>query len=412
MTNRLVPYLMVALGAVNSAELAAQDKLSDVAALLDQMEMAEASRHGGVPKSLMIEGTCEFTLKTMPGEGPTKGSYGEYYDGDKSLHTSDFKRFGKMIEGVNGDIVWQLDPLTGASILDGEARESKLRQFGLSRGEPWRKYYTSAECVGIEEIEGTSCHSVDLATESGELETWYIGRDDKLVHGMDLRAFTPNGKEDIELRFSDWQLAGGRQHAKTMTVETRFVYIVYSADRIDTESHIPASLFDLPESIQQQLDDDQPDDETAVKIIEVAEQQVASIRAKVKISEIGQTLGVILPEVMGYVTESDAGIAGPPFSRYHSFGAATVDLEAGIPVANPIEGTDRIKSRTLPGGKVAMTWHIGDYHRIPKAYKRIEKWMKKNKIEDGGARWEVYWTDPGREPDPKKWRTQVFWKVK
>ena len=29
-------------------------------------------------------------------------------------------------------------------------------------------------------------------------------------------------------------------------------------------------------------------------------------------------------------------------------------------------------------------------------------------IETTGPLWEIYWTDPGIEPDPKKWRTQIL----
>ena len=28
------------------------------------------------------------------------------------------------------------------------------------------------------------------------------------------------------------------------------------------------------------------------------------------------------------------------------------------------------------------------------------------------GQWEIYWTDPGLEPDPAKWRTQIFFPVK
>jgi AraC family transcriptional regulator len=38
--------------------------------------------------------------------------------------------------------------------------------------------------------------------------------------------------------------------------------------------------------------------------------------------------------------------------------------------------------------------------------------MKSQGLEPAGAPWEVYVTDPGAEPDPSKWRTDIFFPVR
>jgi DNA gyrase inhibitor GyrI len=65
----------------------------------------------------------------------------------------------------------------------------------------------------------------------------------------------------------------------------------------------------------------------------------------------------------------------------------------------------------LPGGRVASTWHVGSYHELPRTYARLEAWIDEQGYTRRGAAWEIYWTDPGIEPDPAKWRTQVLWPI-
>ena len=66
----------------------------------------------------------------------------------------------------------------------------------------------------------------------------------------------------------------------------------------------------------------------------------------------------------------------------------------------------------LPACRAVSTWHVGPYHTLSATYEKAEKWMAEQKLEKAGASWEIYWTDPGLEPDPAKWRTQILIPVK
>ena len=58
-----------------------------------------------------------------------------------------------------------------------------------------------------------------------------------------------------------------------------------------------------------------------------------------------------------------------------------------------------------------MTWHIGPYDKLQQSYDRLGAWITEQKLKASGPFWEVYWTDPGLEPDASTWRTQVWWPV-
>ena len=140
---------------------------------------------------------------------------------------------------------------------------------------------------------------------------------------------------------------------------------------------------------------------------------VATVRLEIDATRVSESLAVALTEVVRAITEQGGEMTGPPFSRYHSIDPETqrIDLEAGIPVKAPIEASGRVKPSELPGGRAAMTWHVGSYHQLQQSYDRLEAWIGEQELEPRGGFWEVYWTDPGLEPDPSSWRTQIFWPV-
>ena len=67
---------------------------------------------------------------------------------------------------------------------------------------------------------------------------------------------------------------------------------------------------------------------------------------------------------------------------------------------------------TMTAGSAVVAWHVGPYDKLPEAHERIEAYLKENGLERRGAFWEEYWTDPGMEPDPSKWRTRIVTPVK
>lgn len=122
---------------------------------------------------------------------------------------------------------------------------------------------------------------------------------------------------------------------------------------------------------------------------EVQPQATVGIRTTITQADIGSTLGQVLPEVWGYLEGQGVHPAGPPFVRHHLFQEDQVDLEASLPVAEPVAGEGRIAAGGLPGGEVATTWHAGPYDTLRAAYEAIEAWMRSQSREPAGPPREV-----------------------
>ena len=148
-----------------------------------------------------------------------------------------------------------------------------------------------------------------------------------------------------------------------------------------------------------------------IEIKELPEQPVATIRVETTPGQMGAIFGELFPEVDGYVHGHGIDHVGPPFGIFHYYDEHRVDLEAGMPVSGPVEGEGRVQGRTLPAGRAAVTWHVGPYDTIGDAHRALEAWIADQGHTATGPPWEVYWTDPGEEPDSSKWRTEVGYPI-
>ncbi|HKP51765.1 MAG TPA: GyrI-like domain-containing protein [Chloroflexia bacterium] len=141
-----------------------------------------------------------------------------------------------------------------------------------------------------------------------------------------------------------------------------------------------------------------------VKIEQLEPQPVLSIRATVRIEQLGEVMGDRIQALRDYLQQHGAQPAGPPFVRYHTFGETETDLETGVPVTSPIGGEGRIAGGELPGGPVITSWHTGPHDKLGDAYARIETWLREQGRERDGAAWEVYyWIDLSHDLDPSSW---------
>ena len=78
----------------------------------------------------------------------------------------------------------------------------------------------------------------------------------------------------------------------------------------------------------------------------------------------------------------------------------TPAVEVGVLVdAVPVE-QGRVISSELPGGKVAMTTHRGDYAGLELAHAAVRRFAERERLALQGPRWEIYGHhDPHRAPE-------------
>jgi AraC family transcriptional regulator len=147
---------------------------------------------------------------------------------------------------------------------------------------------------------------------------------------------------------------------------------------------------------------------------QIPAQPALVVRRRIKPTEVAATLGEVLGHVFQYAQQNGIAMAGQPFTRYLEWGPGLWTIEAGLPVtANTRETTSEANVRpdALPGGWVATATHTGPYDKLGEAHAAIQQWIEAEGLSSAGAPWEVYTTDPADFPDPKDWKTEVFWPI-
>ncbi len=146
-------------------------------------------------------------------------------------------------------------------------------------------------------------------------------------------------------------------------------------------------------------------------LLERAPQPTAVVRATIPVSDIPAFLGRAYQSVVQVLEAQGIAPVGEPFAYYLGAPTTTVEMEAGFPVAAACEPSGDVVPGVLPGGTVATGVHVGPYDTMVDTYNRLMAWVADQGLVPQKGMWEVYLTDPQKQPDPSTWRTEIFWPV-
>ena len=161
--------------------------------------------------------------------------------------------------------------------------------------------------------------------------------------------------------------------------------------------------------------------DVAPEIMQRTAQPYAGISAWVTMAAVGSVADRI-PEIFGWLGGRGVAPAGPPFFRYHVIDMERQLLvEAGVPVASPVDGDGEVCGGTLPAGRFAVMTHTGAPDTLMAATSALLDWAQErglafdmSEAEDGekwGCRLESYLTDPAEQPDTSAWQTELAFRL-
>ena len=148
------------------------------------------------------------------------------------------------------------------------------------------------------------------------------------------------------------------------------------------------------------------------QVVDCPARHTAVIRATVGRSELSTFFSRALREVLSAMEAQDTIPGGEPFAYYHTTDDNAVDIEAGFPTVGRFVASGDVAEGELPGGKTVTGIHLGPYDTRHDTFGMMSGWAKAHGMQPTGEMWEVYLTDPEREPDPGQWRVGVFLPVK
>lgn len=149
-----------------------------------------------------------------------------------------------------------------------------------------------------------------------------------------------------------------------------------------------------------------------ITLVEVPPQTVLGIRKKGHYADIA----VLFPKLFEYIYGEGIEIAGMPMFLCHEAGkeeaiaadqSGTADIELAVPVAGNPGGSGEIKCYTVPGGKMARTFHKGPYEACEPTYMKLFSWIIEQDLKITGPIRELYHNDPN-EVKPEEILTEIL----
>ncbi len=150
---------------------------------------------------------------------------------------------------------------------------------------------------------------------------------------------------------------------------------------------------------------------SSVESKEFAGQPILFIRRRVTQAQLKDMFGECFGKLFMHGHQAGLPIAGWPLARYVATGTGLWTVDAAMPLAAPAESSGEMTAGALEAGPVAFAVHSGPYEQLGETHVAIERWMEENGYRANGAPWEWYVSDPAEHPDPKDWKTEVYWPI-
>ena len=200
-------------------------------------------------KSEVTTGTFELTAMGL------KGAMTTYHVApDKAYTEIEFPGLGKIQEGSNGAVAWQLSAMQGPHLKEGDERATSLLMAKFNGDVAWRDLYKTVETAGVETVDGKPCYSVTLTPKEGPGSTRCYDKESGLLTKAVVTMKGPMGEITVEGYASDYRKEGDLLVPHKMTQKTMGQEFTINIDSVKPNADIPAERFAVPAEIQALID--------------------------------------------------------------------------------------------------------------------------------------------------------------
>jgi effector-binding domain-containing protein len=126
-----------------------------------------------------------------------------------------------------------------------------------------------------------------------------------------------------------------------------------------------------------------------IRLVGLREQHVASARATCQRPRLRRTIAILHEMVMDEVGLQGLAPAGPLFARFHHAGSV-IEVEAGIPLVQPIRAHGHVTPSTLPGGPALSTVSAGRPADVYNSVRALRSFCNSAGLLATGGYWECY----------------------
>ena len=157
--------------------------------------------------------------------------------------------FGKIEQGTDGEVVWEISTMTGPIVKEGDERSEFLKDAIFDRLVYWRDNFETVETIGTEEVDGQPCYNVKQTPKWGNVETYCYDTVTYLPVRIEMKVATQMGEIPMVMLPSDYQKVDGVLMAHKATVQVMQQERIITTESIEHNVDLPEDRFALPEQI-------------------------------------------------------------------------------------------------------------------------------------------------------------------
>lgn len=147
------------------------------------------------------------------------------------------------------------------------------------------------------------------------------------------------------------------------------------------------------------------------EILEQQPQPILFVRLRTPVEALPGEMGKAYAAIGQYLGRLGQYPAGPPYAAYYNMDMQDLDVEIGLPVAEPVPARGDIQAGQMPGGRAAACLHIGPYSALQPTYDALMAFIEEQGLKPTGVAYEIYLDDPGQTPEEER-KTQILFPLK
>jgi outer membrane lipoprotein-sorting protein len=238
--------------AMTALRASADDPLPKAEEVLDKYVEATGGKAAYEKlKNRVAKGTMEIV-----GAG-LKGKLVAYQAPPNKMRTEvEFENLGKIVEGSDGNVVWEVNPITGDRAIEGDEKAEKLLHNTFNGELRWKEMYAKAECTGVEDVNGKPAYKVVLTPKpgAGKPSTEFYDKASHLQVKSLTTAKTPMGELEVEMFPSDYKKVDDVLIAHKVTQKLLTQEIAITMTEIKHNVDLPPDTFKVPDAIKPLLE--------------------------------------------------------------------------------------------------------------------------------------------------------------
>lgn len=238
MRTRLAAVLLLCAATAVAADLPSGQSLMQ--RFIDQSggEQAYAKIH-----TAQMTGTVEVEGRNI------HGAIEMAEEGEKSWTAIDLPGIGLTEQAFDGETAWEINPIQGARLIEGEEKSVLKRSSGLALVSSWKEDYAAIHTIGEEDVHGKPAWKVEMTPKEGKPETYYFDKDSAMLVKMSAVVSTPLGDIAADLELSDYRKLEGIETPFTMTQGAMGQLILVHFDKIVYNAALPEDRFAMPADV-------------------------------------------------------------------------------------------------------------------------------------------------------------------